>query len=228
MTYVASGFNSDYNTTVDYFYAIDENGVIYILQTLVVDGKVYYGCGNIGQVAVTTNGEMKYSSLYYDDETGFMFFSCYDGTDEVKFYAIAEIVNNKTGEDYFKAYELGEFPSKVWPVSGLYQWDAEAMAEVPERITDKIESVAVAEDITSVEKIKTTLKKQPKLAEKSEAAESVSENEAQVEDEAEVPAEDVSENEAPVEEAPVEEAPAEEAPVEDAVEPVPDTSANDD
>ena len=233
LTHVASGYNANYGTNVDYFYAIDESGVIYVLQTLVMNGSVYYGCGAIAETGITTNGEWKYSSLYYDDETGFMFYSCYDGTDEVKFYAIAELVNNETGDSYFKAYALGEFPSKVWPVSGLYQWDDEAMAEVPERIVNKIESVVVAEDISSVEKIKTSLKKQPKLADKKEAvedaAEDASENEAQVEEEeqaVETPAEDVSENEAaPEEEAPVEEAPVAEAPVE---EPVPDTSANDD
>ena len=197
IAYLGSVFNNNYGCYIDICYVIDEAGTVY---NLLIVGDLGIICQAIGDTGIGTNGEWKYSSLYYDDETGFIFYSCYDGTDDESFYAIADYYNNQTGEEWVEAYRLGQFATKVWPVSGLYQWDSENGA-VPESVTKLLDKTPAlnAEKLTSVEKISVNGKKTPVLAEDKEAAveavpaeeesaEDVSDNEA-------APAEDVSENE---------------------------------
>jgi len=229
IAYLGSVFNNNYGCYIDICYVIDEAGVVY---NLLVVGDLGIICEAIGETGISTNGEWKYSSLYYDDESEFLFYSCYDGTDDESFYAIADYYNNQTGEEWVEAYRLGQFATKVWPVSGLYQWDSENGA-VNEGVTKLIEKTPVlnTEKLSSVEKISVNSRKTPDLAkEAEEAAPVVEEVTEDVSDNEAAPAEDVSENEAS-EEAPAEDAaPAEEAPAEEApaTEPVTDTSANDD
>ncbi|MBO4678422.1 MAG: hypothetical protein J5626_01990, partial [Lachnospiraceae bacterium] len=199
-------------------------------------GTSIAGYDTIGATGISTEGEFLFDSFYYDDETGMLFYSCYDGSDVVTLYAIADYYNSETGEEWLEVYPLGQFAPYVWPVSGLYQYDSESMA------TDKLEahfeklSTNALEMVSSIEKVPVSLKKSLALSKKEavveeepvaedESSNDVSANDVSENDETpEVPAEDVSENDA----APVEETPAEEAPSEDAEEPVPDTSANDD
>ena len=123
-------------------------------------------------------------------------------------------------------YNLGQFPSRVWPVSGLYQWDSENDANY---ISVGLKALRSGEATLNTEKSTTGLARRqsssnrkpfnPPVKETEEAVEAPAEETpveaAPVEEEApaeEAPAEDVSENEA---EAPVEEAPAEEVPAEE-------------
>ncbi len=176
----------------------------------------------LGETGISTNGEFEYDSLYYDDETGFIFYSCYNGSDEVTLYAIADYYNSETGDEFVEAYSLGQFASKVWPVSGLYQFDSENSAVNKERTIAHLESNALLTEkapASSLARKTSSMRKQPAVSAKEEPvvetpAEDVSENEAAPVEEA--PAEDVSENEAaPAEDvsenetAPVEETPAE-------------------
>ncbi|MBP5298083.1 MAG: S8 family serine peptidase [Lachnospiraceae bacterium] len=227
ITYITSVFNNYYGVYVDIFYFIDSAGVVY---TLYVYGDLGINVYVAGETGISTNGEYLYSSLYYDDETNFIFYSCYDGSDDVTFYAIADYYDEATDEEWVEVSALGQFATKVWPVSGLYQWDNEDGANKNAHLLKAVDgeialNTAKVSDIT---KKSSSLKKQPVLADKDEVAEEapaeeVSENEeapveaAPVEEEApaedvsdneEAPAEDVSENET----APVEEVPAEEEP----------------
>ncbi|MBR5762186.1 MAG: Ig-like domain-containing protein, partial [Lachnospiraceae bacterium] len=230
IAYLGSVYNRNYGCYIDVCYVIDEAGIVY---NLLIVGNLGIVCQPIGESGISTNGEWKYSSLYYDADTGFIFYSCYDGTDDVSFYAIADYYNSQTDEEWIEAYRLGQFTTKVWPVSGLYQWASENAA-VPESVTKLLDTVPAlnTDKLTSVEKIDFNSKKTPVLAEdKEETTEEAPAEEAEdVSDNDAAPAEDVSENEAseeaPAEDAaPAEEAPAEEEPVEA---PAPDTSANDD
>lgn len=225
ISYITSVFNNNYGVYVDIFYIIDSEGNLY---TLYVYGDLGISCYLAGETGISTNGEYKYSSLYYDDETGFIFYSCYNGSDEVTLYALADYYNEETDEEWVEASALGQFASKVWPVSGLYQWDSEDGAAQNAHVLKRIDGeVALnSEKMTSeITKKSSTMKKQPVLADKDEPVEEAPAEDENKEDEApveaapteeEAPAEDVSENEAaPAEDvsenetAPVEEAPAE-------------------
>ena len=119
ITYAGYSYIRSVGMYADIFYLIDRSGVIYEMDIL-EDGR--YACGVLGETGVTTEGKMKYQSLYYDFETGYIFYSNYDGGEESKLYAF-EIVKTGSAITGFKTYKLGDFAEKVWPVAGLYRWD---------------------------------------------------------------------------------------------------------
>lgn len=94
---------------VDYFYAIDQIGNVYVFTLNQALDNIQFG--KIDSVNVDTKGEYYYSSLYYDNATGYLFLSLFDGAQTL--YAI----NANT----CKCSKLGEFPSAVWPICGLYK-----------------------------------------------------------------------------------------------------------
>lgn len=119
ITYVTSSYIRSLGMFADIFYLIDRSGVIYELDILEDDR---YGCVVLGETGITTEGKMKYQSLYYDYETDYFFYSNYDGGEESKLYAI-EAIFDAAGNESFKTYKLGDFAEKVWPVAGLYRWE---------------------------------------------------------------------------------------------------------
>ena len=239
ITCIGSVYNNYYGCYIDILYVVDNTGKMF---EILMVGDLGYICEQIGDTGINANGEFQFSSLYYDDETGFFFYSCYDGSDEVTLYALADYYNSQTEEEWVEAYRLGQFASSVWPVSGLYQWDSENNVDA-ERVEKVLSEVSLSTDkLTSITPVSFSVKKQAVLSDGNKdeepveetpaedvSANDVSENDVTSE---EAPAEDVSENDAedaaPAEEAPAEDAIAEEAPSEDAEEPVPDTSGNDD
>ena len=219
ITHISSSYYDYFESYVDTFNIIDSNGMLYELDVIGDLGIMVF---ELGETGISTNGEFEYDSLYYDDETGFIFYSCYNGSDEVTLYAIADYYNSETGEEFVEAYSLGQFASKVWPVSGLYQMDSENSAVNKERTIAHLQSDVLLTEKTPASNLarKTSnMRKQPAVSDKEEPvvetpAEDVSENEAAPVEEA--LAEDVSENEAaPAEDVSENEAPAEEAPAED-------------
>lgn len=103
ITYVKS------QSGTDYFYAIDQSGNIYIFT---LDAALNdFRFEKIDSVNIDTKGEYYFSSLYYDEATDYLFLSLFDGSQAL--YAI----NGNT----FKCSKLGEFPSSVWPICGLYK-----------------------------------------------------------------------------------------------------------
>ena len=103
ITYVTS------QSGTDYFYAIDQSGNIYIFTLDAALNDIRFG--KIDSVNIDTKGEYYFSSLYYDEATDYLFLSLFDGAQAL--YAI----NGNT----FKCSKLGEFPSSVWPICGLYK-----------------------------------------------------------------------------------------------------------
>ncbi len=228
---------------VDVFYAIDSEGVVYYFYLLGDSG--YYIFTPISEdeadsaTGISTDDEYQYSSLYVDEETGYLFYSCYDGSDEVKLYAIADYYNSKTEEEWVEAYKLGEFASEVWPVSGLYQWNSEVSNDNAdagnrfssderqlrsiETVIEKFESITEFEteklSVDEIEMIPSKTEKQIAVSDvETPAAEAPAEETAPAEEEAPVEETAPAEEEAPAEEtAPAEEeAPAEEtAPAEE-------------
>lgn len=94
---------------VDYFYTIDQTGNIYVFTLNQALDTIQFE--KVGSIKVDTKGEYYYSSLYYDSATGYLFLSLFDGAQTL--YAI----NANT----YKCRKLGEFPSEVWPICGLYK-----------------------------------------------------------------------------------------------------------
>jgi len=122
ITYVGWTYLRALEQYVDIFYLIDRKGTIYELDFL-EDGR--YGCGLIGETGISSNGKMKYQSLYYDFDTDYIFYSNYDGGEASMLYAIQSVFDEE-GNESFKTFKLGDFADKVWPVAGLYRWDNEA------------------------------------------------------------------------------------------------------
>lgn len=103
ITYVTS------QNGIDYFYAIDQSGNIYIFTLDAALENLQFG--KVDAVNIDTKEQYYFSSLYYDDTTDYLFLSLFDGAQTL--YAI----NGNT----FKCSKLGEFPSEVWPICGLYK-----------------------------------------------------------------------------------------------------------
>ncbi|MGN0168983.1 MAG: S8 family serine peptidase [Acetatifactor sp.] len=106
----------------DVVYLVTENGTLYTFEYVLNLGMYVTEVGNTG---ISTNGGWYFNSLCYDASTDYLFWNMFaDGSSEVVTYALKD---TSTAEGYsVAAYELGSFPSGVWPVSGLYQAGAAA------------------------------------------------------------------------------------------------------
>ncbi|MBR6004072.1 MAG: hypothetical protein IK068_05050, partial [Lachnospiraceae bacterium] len=124
ITYVLTGYSARYEQYYDVFFLIDQNGRLYEFDMY---DDFTYGFRALVDTEISTEGKWYYDSLYYDNETGYIFYSMYDGGSESKLYAISMGKDAKTGATVFTTYKLGDFASKVWPVAGLYRWNNSAV-----------------------------------------------------------------------------------------------------
>jgi hypothetical protein len=121
ITYVGSGLNTRYNAPYDRFYLIDRSGMLYRLDYLAGLGYIF---NKLTDTGISTEGKWYYHSFYYDEETDYIFYSMYDGGEQSKLYAIKDRIDYEEMVEYFDVYKLGEFASKIWPVAGIYRWNA--------------------------------------------------------------------------------------------------------
>ena len=109
-----------YDTTIDWYFIIDEAGYVYLLGFLEQDGKYFY----LEHDVLAPNGvytkldfEMEtpyYGSAYFDGEM--LYYSAYKASrDNVTLMAIDVAGGSKA------CYELGSFENGVWPVGGLME-----------------------------------------------------------------------------------------------------------
>ena len=126
ITYVGTVNNANYGY-IDFFYLIDDAGNIYQMAYYVDYSQ--YAVAEIGSTGISTNGGWYYDSLYYDADTDFLFYSCYNTSDEVTIYAISESYDSQSQESTFETYTLGNFDAGVWPISGLYTYSSAAATD---------------------------------------------------------------------------------------------------
>ena len=107
-----------YNTVIDWYFIIDNQGFVYLMGWLEQDGKLYYlehpdTTGGIYTVIPVANNSSYFCSAHFDGE--YLFYSSYDEQkDTSTLYAIDTMGNHK-------CYELGNFGTGVWPVGGLME-----------------------------------------------------------------------------------------------------------
>ena len=107
-----------YNTVIDWYFIIDNQGFVYLMGWLEQDGKLYYlehpdTTGGIYTVIPVANNSSYFCSAHFDGE--YLFYSSYDEQkDTSTLYAIDTMGNHK-------CYELGNFGTGVWPAGGLME-----------------------------------------------------------------------------------------------------------
>lgn len=118
---VSEDFPED-NYNLPAYYFLDEEGNIWYTET-------YYGISDYGfdvlfdeaklitETGIKTN--FLYQSLYFDGE--YLYWSHYDDGD----YAYLYVIDPETGD----LYTAGDFGAKVWPVSGLYEYESPESAD---------------------------------------------------------------------------------------------------
>lgn len=101
-----------YDSTYDYFYLLSSSGSFYLVG-IYPDGNGYMlALLDIISTGLSIAGQDRNQSIIYDFESGWIFWTRYDGEDSVSIIA----VNEETEEVVVR----GSFPSGVWPVVGLY------------------------------------------------------------------------------------------------------------
>ncbi len=150
IAYVGSAMY-DASHVMDVFYAIDRAGKLYQMAYVDELGTIFY---ELGDTNVSTNGMWYWNSLYYDAETDYLFWTMYDGSNNVTLYAIKDIYNEADETDTIYTYELGAFPDGVWPISGLYQGST-ATSAASERVAERNAgcSVQMTEILENVPKL---------------------------------------------------------------------------
>ncbi len=141
IAYAGSSYSSAYSMYIDWFYIICDDGELFQIGYL--KGLGYY-CYDLGNTGTSTNGKWYYDSLYYDFETGFLFYTCYDGSSAITLYAILDDYNAETDEEVITTFVCGQFADDVWPISGLYQWNNDG--SVGDATSSRSEKEALLED----------------------------------------------------------------------------------
>ena len=108
------------DSTYNYFYILSSTGNIY-LTGIEYDGISYtLNILDMITTGVAISGQYSNQSLFYDGNTGWIYWSCFDGEATSRLVAVHE----DTGEVILR----GSFPDGVYPVVGLY--GAESQAEI--------------------------------------------------------------------------------------------------
>jgi len=109
-----------YDTMVDWYFIIDRLGYVYLMGFLEQDGKYYYlEHDTLAPKGIYTKLDFEmdtpyYGSAYFDGEM--LYYSAYkESQDRVILMGIDVAGGSKA------CYELGTFPSGVWPVAGLME-----------------------------------------------------------------------------------------------------------
>lgn len=101
-----------YDSTYEYFYLLSSSGSLYLVGIYEEGSGYTLTLLDIISTDLSISGQDRNQSIIYDFESGWIFWTRYDGEDGVSIVA----VNEETEEVVVR----GSFPSGVWPVVGLY------------------------------------------------------------------------------------------------------------
>ncbi len=147
IAYCGSVYTESTGITRDYYYAISTSGNVYLFGLYInASGgrSMSYYSSPIAETGATASAYY-YNSAYYSFDTGFLYFSAWNGSTNI-LYAIDA---DNSGE----AYELGNFGDGVWPASGLFNLDdvgeqdadTEAIADLAEEMVEATADTAEIE-----------------------------------------------------------------------------------
>lgn len=103
-----AGYDNEY----DYFWALSSSGTMYLLGIYKEAGKYTLAILDSIQTNIALDGQYDNQSLYYDYDSGWLYWSMFDGEGVSKIIA----VNENTQE----VVERGSFGANVWPCVGLF------------------------------------------------------------------------------------------------------------
>ena len=99
--------------SAEWFYAVSQTGELFQIGYRIEEDIFVYR--DLGSTGIVTGDENKFNSLYYDQASGYIFWSVYDGGDAAKLYAL-EVENDGAGNStYIRTNLLGAFPENTWP-----------------------------------------------------------------------------------------------------------------
>lgn len=116
ITYAGSSNESGYGS-VDWFYLVSQGGRLYEMGYSGKIDEYFYEdiLKELGESGISTGEESTFSSLYYDPDSGHIFWSVCVGGEVVKLYALS-CQKDRLVNTFF----LGSFPAGEWPVVGLF------------------------------------------------------------------------------------------------------------
>ena len=137
IAYGGSQYNEEYDTYIDTFFLLDQEGNVYLEGFASIDNQYSYFKGKqkafLKDLTISTDSPYL-SSLYYDGR--YLFWSKFSEDQ-----SLSELIAwDCEGTD--DVYRLGTFGSEVWPVCGLFQ--QENAENVSQNLVDLSQSKAVA------------------------------------------------------------------------------------
>ncbi|MCI8482995.1 MAG: S8 family serine peptidase [Lachnospiraceae bacterium] len=118
IAYGGYGESSQYGP-MEMFYAIAQSGDLYQLGYSINDGKLRYS--HLGKAGADSGDKWYFNSLYYDGESGMLFWASYRGENYVTLYGLEEIYDENGKTIGIQTSELGRFPEGMWPAAGLHK-----------------------------------------------------------------------------------------------------------
>lgn len=118
IAYAGYGESSQYGP-MEMFYAIAQSGDLYQLGYSINDGKLRYS--HLGKTGADSGDKWYFNSLYYDRESGILFWAAYKGENHVTLYGLQELYDGNGKIIEIQTSELGRFPDGMWPAAGLHQ-----------------------------------------------------------------------------------------------------------
>ncbi|NBH14706.1 serine protease subtilisin family protein [Lachnospiraceae bacterium] len=114
ITYAGSSNEGKYGMT-DWFYVVTQSGKLYEMGYAAKSEEYVYKniLKEVGNTGISTGEEESRNSLYYEPDSGYIFWSVYDRNHTASLYAVS---CKKSGKEHtVDTYYLGDFPEGAWP-----------------------------------------------------------------------------------------------------------------
>lgn len=97
----------------EWFYVVSQTGELFQIGYRIEEDIFVYR--DLGSTGISTGEENKFNSLCYDQASGYIFWSVYDGGDAAKLYALEMESDGAGNSTYVRMNLLGTFPENTWP-----------------------------------------------------------------------------------------------------------------
>lgn len=112
IAYAGYSDEQKYGST-EWFYLVTQSGELFQIGYRIEENIFVYQ--DLGSTGIATGDEDKFNSLCYDQASGYIFWSAYDGGDTAKLYALEVEADGEGNSTYIGTSLLGNFPDNAWP-----------------------------------------------------------------------------------------------------------------
>ena len=112
IAYAGYSDEQKYGST-EWFYLVSQTGELFQIGYRIEEDIFVYQ--DLGSTGISTGEENKFNSLCYDQASGYIFWSVYDGGDAAKLYALEVESDGAGNSTYIRTNLLGTFPENAWP-----------------------------------------------------------------------------------------------------------------